>query len=82
MPEAPDSPTSVFPDAIGTTNQRVGQILVTGDTFEQADAALAEARAWFAERLVVAPHGVRPRDLRAWQAVTWPERDFGDVLWR
>lgn len=72
---------TLFPDGIGTTNQRVGQILVTADTFEQADAGLAETRAWFAERLVVAPHGVRPRELRAWQAATWPAQDLGDVLW-
>jgi biotin carboxylase len=69
-------------DGIGTTNQRVGQVLVTGADREEADARLAEALSWFGERLIVAPHGVPPRRLRDWQREAFPRSDPGDALWR
>jgi biotin carboxylase len=72
---------TTFADGIGTTNERVGQVLVGGDSEEEVNARLAEVRAWFADRLVVMPDGVRPRRLREWQRAMWPEEDFGDTVW-
>lgn len=66
---------------VGTTTDRIGMVLVAADTVEAADVRLAEVRQWFDARLLVAPSGP-PRTLRAWQDATWPDADFGDVLWR
>jgi biotin carboxylase len=72
---------TVFGEGISTATDRIGMVLVVADTVEEADARLAEVRAWFDRGLVVAPSGARPRELRAWQAATWPDEDLGDTLW-
>lgn len=70
-----------FADGLGSTNQKLGQVLVAADSEDELQARLAELRAWFAERTVVAPYGGSIRELRAWQRETWPEQDYRDALW-
>ena len=72
---------SLIEEGIGSTNQRIGMALVTGETHEEANLRLADVRAWFDECLVLVPTSPRQRELREWQAATWPDEDFGDVLW-
>ncbi len=72
---------TVFEEGIGTTNQRIGLVLATGETPQEAADRLAAARVWFAEQSVVIPPGTRQRVQRGWQAATWPDEDFRDNLW-
>lgn len=72
---------ALFGESIGTTNERVGMVLVAAETGPAMEARMSEARTWFSERLVVAPVGARPRELRQWAAATWPDADFADRLW-
>ena len=69
-------------DELGSTNDRVGQVLVAAESELALERRLAEVTAWFDERLIVAPYGVPMREQRAWQRTTWPEADFRDPLWR
>jgi biotin carboxylase len=69
-------------DEVGSTNDRIGQVLVAADSEDALERRLAEVIAWFDERLIIAPHGVPMREQRAWQRATWPKDDFRDPLWR
>lgn len=66
---------------LASTNQRIGQVLLTADSREELDLRLAGVRAWFTERVVTVPEHARPRELRAWQRRTTPQDDFRDRLW-
>ncbi|QGV80453.1 ATP-grasp domain-containing protein [Streptomyces ficellus] len=67
---------------IDNTNHRMGQVLVSASTEEELEERFAAVRAWFDERLVVAPQGVTGRELRAWNREQRPEADFRDTLWQ
>lgn len=71
-----------FAGRAASTDQRLGQVLIAAETPDQLDSRFAEVRAWFAERVVTVPDGVRARELRSWQREIWPHKDFGDTLWR
>ncbi|MFB7339467.1 ATP-grasp domain-containing protein [Streptomyces hydrogenans] len=70
-----------FLEDIDNTNHRMGQILVSAATEDELRTRLAEVRAWFDERLVVAPVDVTGRELRAWGRTLRPDADFSDPLW-
>ncbi len=70
-----------FSGGIASTDQRLGQVLVTGRSEAEYAERLASTRAWFAERVVTVPDPARPRELRAWQRETSPEDDMRDTLW-
>ncbi len=63
---------SVIGDKTAGTFQRVGQVLVTARTPEDFRAQRDDVVRWFDERLVLAPVGASPADLRAWQVGHWP----------
>ncbi|MFH8757257.1 ATP-grasp domain-containing protein [Streptomyces atroolivaceus] len=67
---------------IDNTNHRMGQVLVSARSEEELETRFTEVRAWFDERMVVAPQGVTGRELRAWGRETRPEADFRDPLWQ
>ncbi|MFE4536898.1 ATP-grasp domain-containing protein [Streptomyces scopuliridis] len=67
---------------IDNTNHRMGQVLVSARSEEELETRFAEVRAWFDERMVVAPQGVTGRELRAWGRETRPDADFRDPLWQ
>jgi biotin carboxylase len=70
-----------FAEGLGSTNQRIGQVLVTADSAEGLQLRFAELREWFAARTVIAPFGGSQRELRAWQRDARPDLDFQDILW-
>ncbi|WP_274563189.1 ATP-grasp domain-containing protein [Streptomyces spiramyceticus] len=67
---------------IDNTNHRMGQVLVSAASEEELETRFADVRAWFDERLVVAPQGVTGRELRAWGREQRPDADFRDTLWQ
>ncbi|MFI7410243.1 ATP-grasp domain-containing protein [Streptomyces sp. NPDC049627] len=72
---------ATFLGDIDNTNHRMGQILVSAATEEELQTRFDEVRAWFDERLVVAPVDVTGRELRAWGRELRPDADFSDPLW-
>jgi hypothetical protein len=72
---------TVFDPALSSTNQRIGQVMVSADSPEGLAARRAEVEAWFSERVVTAPAGATARELRAWQRRIRPDDDFGDTSW-
>ncbi|MEU0519518.1 ATP-grasp domain-containing protein [Streptosporangium sp. NPDC006007] len=72
-----------FSAGIDSTNHRMGQVLVSAADDEELRARFAAVRAWFDERLVVAPPNVSGRLLRAWHhEVLRPDADFRDQMWQ
>jgi hypothetical protein len=71
-----------FAPGVGSTNQRVGQVLVSADSESALIRRFDEVREWFDERLLVAPHDATMRDRRAWQHRIWPDADFRDHPWQ
>jgi biotin carboxylase len=66
---------------VSGTNDRIGQCLIAADTEQEFTRRLDDVRAWFSQQVVTIPEAARNRDLRAWQARTWPDADFGDTAW-
>ncbi|WP_309056404.1 ATP-grasp domain-containing protein [Streptomyces sp.] len=72
-----------FSADVDSTNHRMGQVLVSASDDEELQARFSAVRAWFDERLVVAPYGVSGRELRAWhREVLRPDADFADQMWQ
>lgn len=72
----------VLSDAVGSTNARIAQVLVSADSEEAMLRRFEELRAWFDERLLIAPAGGPVRELRAWQRENWPDEDHRDLPWQ
>ncbi|MFI8106526.1 acetyl-CoA carboxylase biotin carboxylase subunit family protein [Streptomyces sp. NPDC086023] len=72
---------TVWSGGAAGTDQRAAQILAVAGSEAELRQRFAEARQWFDERLIVAPHPATPRELRSWQRNTWPQSDLGDRLW-
>ncbi|HEX4791558.1 MAG TPA: ATP-grasp domain-containing protein [Actinospica sp.] len=66
---------------LASTNQRIGQVLVSARTEEELVERFEEVGRWYRERLLVLPEGLTGGELRAWQRRHWPDKDYGDVLW-
>ncbi|MFF8940361.1 ATP-grasp domain-containing protein [Streptomyces paradoxus] len=68
---------------VDSTNHRMGQVLVSASDDQELQKRFEAVRAWFDERLVVAPDAATGRELRAWhREVLRPDADFGDQLWQ
>ncbi|MGI5500368.1 hypothetical protein [Lentzea sp. CA-135723] len=72
----------VLSDAVGSTNARIAQVLVSADSEEAMLSRFEELRDWFGERLLIAPSGGPVRELRAWQRENWPAEDHRDLPWQ
>jgi len=62
---------------MANTGQNLGQLLVSADTAEEAEARIGELRNWFEERLVVARPDMTFREHRAWHEKNWPGHTIG-----
>ncbi|WP_157777615.1 ATP-grasp domain-containing protein [Nocardia terpenica] len=59
-------------DGVANTFERIGVVLVTAADSAALAERCAGARAWFDERLVVAPAGTTVSALRDWERGRWP----------
>jgi biotin carboxylase len=64
-----------IPENLTNTIGKVGQAVVGGATREELAARRDDLAKWFDDNLAVAPAGATIRELRDWQAATWPDRD-------
>lgn len=67
--------------AVGSTNVRIAQVLVSASSEEALLRRFEELRVWFDERLLIAPSGPMS-GLRAWQRENWPDADYRDLPWQ
>lgn len=67
--------------AVGSTNARIAQVLVSASSEEALLRRFEELRVWFDERLLIAPSGPMS-GLRAWQRENWPDADYRDLPWQ